>query len=51
MVGRRLLKQVSGKEPTEIIVPLNKMQVDYLFHTDNNWQVISSCSSESIDNH
>lgn len=36
MMGKTLLKQLTGKEPKEIMVPFNKMQVDYLYHTDNN---------------
>lgn len=39
MVGRPRPKQLTGKEPSEINVPLNKTQADQLFHTDNNRQV------------
>lgn len=45
------LKQLADKESTEIIVSLNKMQVDYLVRTDNNWQVALDCYLGSIDNH
>lgn len=32
-------KKSSALETMEIMVLLGKMQVDYLFYTDNNWQV------------
>lgn len=31
MMGKTDLKQLTGEKPGEIIVPLNKMHVDYLF--------------------
>ena len=33
------LRQLTGKKPVEIIVSLNKMHVDYLSYSDNNWQM------------
>jgi hypothetical protein len=51
MMGRAHLKPLTGKETTEMVVPLNKMQVGYLFHDDNNWQVALACYLGSIDNH
>lgn len=38
-MGKTDLKQLTGKKPVEIIVPLNRMHVDYLFPSDNNWQM------------
>lgn len=51
MMGRTGLKQFTGKETTEITVPLHKIQDDYLFHTDSNWQVAFICYSGHINNH
>ena len=51
MMGRAYLKPLTGKEPTEMAVLLNKMQVGYLLHGDNNWQVALACYLGSIDNH
>lgn len=50
-MGRTHLRQFTGKKPVEITVPLNKMQVDYLFPTDNKWQMALACYLCSIDNH
>ena len=50
MVGStHLFKQLTSKEPTEITVPLNKIQVDYLFHSDNNWLIALACYLGYID--
>ena len=51
MMGRAYLNPITGKEPTEMAVLLNKMQVGYLLHDDNNWQVALACYLGSIDNH
>jgi len=51
MMGRAYLKPLTGKEPTEMAVLLNKMQVGYLLHDDNNWQVALACYLGSINNH
>lgn len=51
MMGRTHVKEFTSKEPREIIMPLNKMQVDCLFHTDNNWQVALAFYLGSIENH
>lgn len=51
-MGRTHLRQFTGKKkPVEITVPLNKIQVDYLFPADNKWQVALACYLGSIDNH
>jgi hypothetical protein len=34
-----------------MVVLFNKMQVGYLLHGDNNWQVALACYLGSIDNH
>ena len=51
MMGRAYLNPITGKEPTEMAVLLNKMQVGYLLHDDNHWQVALACYLGSIDNH
>ena len=51
MMGRKCLKQLTAKEPIQIIMPQNKMQADCLSHADNNWQVALACYLGSIDNH
>lgn len=51
MMGRMGLKQLTGKETTEITVPLNKMQGDYSYHTANTWQVVFICHSVHRNNH
>ena len=38
-MGRAYLKPLTGKEPIEMVVLLKKMQVGYLLHDDNHWQV------------
>jgi hypothetical protein len=38
MTGKTHLKQLTVKEPAEVIVLFNKMQIDYLCHTGNNWR-------------
>lgn len=48
---RTNVKGFTSKEPREIILPLNKIQVDCLFHTDNNWQVTLAFYLGSIENH
>ena len=51
-MGSTDLRQFTGKKKSvEITVPLNKMQVDYLFHAANKWQVALACCLGSIDNH
>ena len=50
-MGKTHLKQLTGKETTEITVPLNKMQDDFSFHTDNTWQIVFICYSGHINNH
>lgn len=50
-MGRRCTTQITDKEPTKNFVPLNKMQVDYLLQTDNNWWAVLACYLGSIDNH
>ena len=39
MMGKTDLKQLTGKKTVEVIVPLNKMHVGYLFPSDNNRQI------------
>ena len=51
MMGRAYLNPITGKEPTEMAVLLNKMQVGYLLHDDNHWQVALARYLGSIDNH
>ena len=51
MMGRALLKQLTGKEPVEISVPFGQMQVGYLFHPDNTWQEALACYSGCKDSH
>ena len=48
MMGRAYL---TGKEPIEMVVLLKKMQVGYLLHDDNHWQVALARYLGSIDNH
>ena len=51
MMGRAYLKPLTGKEPIEMVVLFKKMQVGYLLHDDNNWQVALARYLGSINNH
>lgn len=49
--GKECLKQLTGKEPIETIVPQNQMQGECLFHADSSWQAALACYPGLVDSH
>uniref|UniRef100_A0A8C4M0W2 Uncharacterized protein n=1 Tax=Equus asinus asinus TaxID=83772 RepID=A0A8C4M0W2_EQUAS len=49
--GRRRSIELFGKEPVNIVIPYTKNQCDYLFQTDDEWQVSFAGYSGTVSFH